>query len=243
VNKSAGAKSAPIIETNQKLNLRGSTNSRSARLTTHVASANDREFMVQLSDVPDWLAAGLTVSGEVRSAKGVSYFTTKVGWTLPEANSTWVMLVQPRSVMQGEQRRSVRVAVDFDATWSALDSDMRPGPEHYARVHDLSANGMRVDAGADTCAGQNIVASLALGSGLLNVIGTVLAVGPADIGTPEGQMRVAFHRLEDQTWSALIDEVASIAGLNRVEVVAPSVTYSALPKQAILAYAGSDRRG
>jgi len=243
VKEFAGAKSAPVIVTNQKLSLRGSTDDRSARLTTTVASANEREFMVQLGDVPAWLAAGLTVSGEVRSDKGVSYFTTNVGWILPESDNTWVMLAQPQTAMQGEQRRSVRVAVEFGATWSELDSDMHPGPEHHARVHDLSANGMRVDAGTDISPGDNIVASLTLSSGLVNIIGTVLAVGPPDVNTPAGQMRIAFHRMNDQTWSALIDEVASTAGLNRVEVVAPSVTHEALPREAILAYAGSDRRG
>ena len=135
MKQSPGAKGAPVIETNQKVKLRGSSDDQSAQLTTHVASANDREFMVQLSEVPAWLAAGLTVSGEVRSEKGASYFTTKVGWTLPEADNTWVMLTQPQSVMQAEQRRSIRVAVDFEASWSGLDrsEERRVGKECRSR--------------------------------------------------------------------------------------------------------------
>jgi len=242
VNKSPGATSAPTIETDQKLKLRGSTDDEATQLAVRVASANDREFMVRLATVPVWLAAGLTVSGEARSDSGASYFTTKVGWILPEADHTWVMLEQPQSVMQGEQRRSVRIAVDFEAAWSELDTDRHPGPERRSRVHDLSANGMRVESGVGTSAGDTIVASLPLTSGLVNVIGTVLAVGPANGDTPAGQMRIAFHRMDDQTWSALIGEVAATSGLSRVEIMTPSVAHSSLPKQVVLAYAGSDRR-
>ena len=165
----------------------------------------------------------------------------RVGF-LPSDDRTRILFHQPHTAIVVDERLSTRVPMDIEATWSRLDNDMHPGNDHHGRVHNLSATGMRLDASLGVRTDDRIVASLPLTSGIVNVIGTVLAVERAGVEAQATQMQVVFSRLDDATWCILVAAIAELAAMTGELAMTPSIVHSSLNRRAILAYASSDQR-
>ena len=235
---------AHLLEPGDELTLHGpdADDADDARLVAEVNGASDGKFMIDLTDVPSWLKPGATISGETRTPVGARYFTAKIAWVLPSDDLTQILFHQPKTAIDVDERLSTRVPMDIEATWSRLDSDMHPGNDHHGRVHNLSATGMRLDTSQEVGADDRIVASLPLTSGVVNVIGTVLAVEGAGVEAQASQMRVVFSRLDDATWCTLVAEIAELAAMTGEVAMTPNIVHSSLNRRAIVAYASSDQR-
>lgn len=235
----SGAPSTFHAEEGQWISLSNPGVLKTSRAICEIRSATFSEFVVSVSDLPDWLAAGSELNAEINHGAGREMFLTTVLRTEPTPKGFQLVLAQPERSWRHNRRSSQRVGVDIPVRYSLLDDDQHPGVDHESIVHDLSVEGMRLDPDGPAPRGQKIVASLQLRDGWLSVLGELVVDVGADRGT---QMRVRFTRMTDTERWRLVNEVANWSGTDPQNILAPQVVTHGPPRHVVEAYAGRDRR-